>query len=140
MVGQVVCSALSYCATRNLAGNRQSLTLPLPPTSLLTNVYPFAKAARQLQMDIVPEAGMHYYWDLTMLIDGHTTIEHCIPMAPLFNDVVLFRFWKKSLHCFCIPKTNHTHRLPSTPRAEPPTLPPWSSVSRVCGVKTIGIR
>ena len=69
--------------------------LPPPPLTDLTILF---KAARQLQMDIVPEAGMHYYWDLTMLIDGHTTIEHCIPMAPLFNDVVC-SVVKKSHSC-----------------------------------------
>ena len=39
-------------------------------------------------MDVVPEGGMHFYWNLNEIIDGHTTIEHSIPMAPLFNDVV----------------------------------------------------
>lgn len=46
------------------------------------------QAARNLGMNVVPEGGMSYYWNLNQIIDGHTTIEHSIPMAPLYNDVL----------------------------------------------------
>lgn len=38
-------------------------------------------------MNVVPEGGMAYYWNLNQIIDGHTTIEHAIPMAPLYNGM-----------------------------------------------------
>eukprot|EP00004_Rigifila_ramosa_P003768 TRINITY_DN1400_c0_g1_i1.p1 TRINITY_DN1400_c0_g1~~TRINITY_DN1400_c0_g1_i1.p1 ORF type:complete len:1126 (+),score=293.81 TRINITY_DN1400_c0_g1_i1:230-3379(+) len=50
-------------------------------------------AARALGMSVVPEGGMNYWWDLTMLVDGHTTVEHNIPVTRLYDDVVtLFAF------------------------------------------------
>jgi len=45
-------------------------------------------AARDTEMNVVPEGGMAYYWNLNQIIDGHTTIEHAIPVAPLYNDVI----------------------------------------------------
>jgi len=45
-------------------------------------------AAKQLNMDVVPEGGMAFYWNLNQIIDGHTTIEHSLPMAPLYDDVI----------------------------------------------------
>lgn len=45
------------------------------------------EAARELKMNIVPEGAMAFYWNMNEIIDGHTTIEHSIPMAPLYNDV-----------------------------------------------------
>jgi len=46
------------------------------------------EAARNLEMNVVPEGGMSFYWNLNQIIDGHTTLEHSIPMAPLYNDVI----------------------------------------------------
>lgn len=46
------------------------------------------QAARELKMNLVPEGGMSYYWNLNQIVDGHTTIEHSIPMAPLYKDVI----------------------------------------------------
>jgi hypothetical protein len=46
------------------------------------------QAARELSMDVVPEGGMMFYWNLNQIVDGHTTIEHSLPMAPLYKDVV----------------------------------------------------
>jgi hypothetical protein len=43
---------------------------------------------RELNMDVVVEGGMAFYWNLNEILDGHTTIEHSLPMAPLYNDVV----------------------------------------------------
>lgn len=52
------------------------------------------EAARELKMEVVPEGGSFFYHNMSMILDGHTTIEHNIPVAPLFNDVV--QLWKKS--------------------------------------------
>jgi len=46
------------------------------------------QAARELGMDVVVEGGMSFYWNLNQIMDGHTTIEHSLPMAPLYKDVV----------------------------------------------------
>ncbi len=51
-------------------------------------------AARELKMEVVPEGGSFFYHNLSMVMDGHTTVEHNIPIAPLYNDVV--QFWKNS--------------------------------------------
>lgn len=52
------------------------------------------EAARELKMEVVPEGGSFFYHNLSMILDGHTTIEHNIPVAPLYNDVV--QLWKNS--------------------------------------------
>lgn len=46
------------------------------------------QAARNLNFEVVPEGGMHYAWDLTFIVDGHTTVEHSLPMAPFYKDVL----------------------------------------------------
>jgi imidazolonepropionase-like amidohydrolase len=45
-------------------------------------------AARKLNMLVVPEGGSTFFWNMTMVLDGHSGIEHNIPIAPLYNDVV----------------------------------------------------
>jgi imidazolonepropionase-like amidohydrolase/Tol biopolymer transport system component len=52
------------------------------------------QAARELNMEVVPEGGSFFYHNTTMILDGHTTIEHNMPVAPLFNDVI--QLWKNS--------------------------------------------
>jgi imidazolonepropionase-like amidohydrolase/Tol biopolymer transport system component len=52
------------------------------------------EAARQLGMLVVPEGGSTFSVNTTMLLDGHTTIEHNIPVAPLYEDVL--RLWQES--------------------------------------------
>jgi hypothetical protein len=46
------------------------------------------QAARELGVNVVPEGGMSMYWNLNQIIDGHTTIEHALPIAPLYKDVI----------------------------------------------------
>jgi len=46
------------------------------------------KAARELQMEVVPEGGSLLYMNETMILDGHTTVEHALPVAHLYKDVV----------------------------------------------------
>ncbi len=45
-------------------------------------------AAREEGMMVVPEGGGDLEMDMTMILDGHTTIEHSLPIAPLYNDVL----------------------------------------------------
>ena len=46
------------------------------------------EAARQLNMLVVPEGGSTFSTNTTMILDGHTTIEHNIPVAPLYEDML----------------------------------------------------
>ena len=46
------------------------------------------KAARNLGMSVVPEGGSTYFYNMTMILDGHTGIEHAIPIAPLYKDAL----------------------------------------------------
>lgn len=50
------------------------------------------QAARELEMMVVPEGGSTYYHNLTQLVDGHTGVEHNLPVAPLYRDVL--ELWK----------------------------------------------
>ncbi|MDP2438669.1 MAG: amidohydrolase family protein [archaeon] len=50
------------------------------------------QAARQLQMNVVPEGGMMPSWDLTMIVDSHTTIEHNIPIILKQDAIGLWAF------------------------------------------------
>jgi imidazolonepropionase-like amidohydrolase len=44
-------------------------------------------AARELQMQVVPEGGSTFFTNMTMILDGHTGIEHNIPIVPIYKDV-----------------------------------------------------
>ncbi len=46
------------------------------------------KAARELQMLVVPEGGSLAYMNETMVLDGHTGVEHSLPVPRLYKDVV----------------------------------------------------
>ncbi|WP_422348362.1 amidohydrolase family protein [Flagellimonas sp.] len=52
------------------------------------------QAARELGINVVPEGGSTFYHNMTMIMDGHTGIEHNIPVAPVYKDVV--ELWKTS--------------------------------------------
>lgn len=52
------------------------------------------QAARELQMEVVPEGGSTFFHNLTHIADGHTSIEHNIPVVPVYKDVKTF--WNKS--------------------------------------------
>jgi hypothetical protein len=39
-------------------------------------------------MEVVPEGGGDLEMDMTMVLDGHTTVEHALPIAPLHKDVI----------------------------------------------------
>ncbi len=46
------------------------------------------KAARDLQMMVVPEGGSTYHFNMNHILDGHTGVEHAIPIAPLYKDAL----------------------------------------------------
>jgi len=48
------------------------------------------EAARQLKMEVVPEGGSTFFTNMNMIADGHTGIEHSIPIAPVYKDVASF--------------------------------------------------
>lgn len=48
-------------------------------------------AARELEMMVVPEGGSLYHHNMTMIADGHTGVEHAIPVASAYADVM--QFW-----------------------------------------------
>ncbi|MEO6260509.1 MAG: amidohydrolase family protein, partial [Thermoanaerobaculia bacterium] len=45
------------------------------------------EAARQLNMMVVPEGGSLFEHNMTMVVDGHTGVEHSIPLANVYDDV-----------------------------------------------------
>ncbi len=44
-------------------------------------------AARKLGMMVVPEGGGKFHQNVTMLVDGHTGLEHSLPIARGYNDL-----------------------------------------------------
>jgi len=52
------------------------------------------QAAREEGIFVVPEGGSTFYHNITEVIDGHTGIEHNIPVAPVYNDVL--KLWGQS--------------------------------------------
>jgi imidazolonepropionase-like amidohydrolase/Tol biopolymer transport system component len=50
------------------------------------------QAARELGMLVVPEGGSLLQHDLTMVVDGHTGLEHSLPVARIYDDVR--QLWK----------------------------------------------
>ncbi|GAB5534008.1 MAG: amidohydrolase family protein [Rubricoccaceae bacterium] len=45
-------------------------------------------AAREMEMMVVPEGGSTFHTNINQVMDGHTGVEHNIPVAPLYNDVL----------------------------------------------------
>ncbi|MGB1199083.1 MAG: amidohydrolase family protein [Thalassotalea sp.] len=54
----------------------------------------FIQAAREAKMMVVPEGGSLLQHNLTMVIDGHTTLEHSIPTAEVYDDIK--QLWSQS--------------------------------------------
>lgn len=52
------------------------------------------QAARELGMMVVPEGGSTFYHNMTQVIDGHTSIEHNVPVAPLYRDIL--EMWRNT--------------------------------------------
>ena len=54
----------------------------------------FIAGARELSMMVVPEGGSLFQHNMTMVVDGHTGIEHAIPLAAVYDDVL--QIWGES--------------------------------------------
>lgn len=52
------------------------------------------QAAREEGIFVVPEGGSTFYTNMSMIMDGHTGIEHNIPVAPVYKDVTTL--WSNS--------------------------------------------
>ena len=52
------------------------------------------KAAKDQQIMVYPEGGSTFFHNMSMILDGHTSIEHNIPIAPLYDDVL--QLWSAS--------------------------------------------
>lgn len=52
------------------------------------------QAAREQQINVVPEGGSTFFHNISMIMDGHTGIEHNIPIAPVYKDVI--ELWSAS--------------------------------------------
>ncbi len=50
------------------------------------------QAARELDILVMPEGGSTFFHNMTQVIDGHTGVEHNIPIAPIYKDVI--EVWK----------------------------------------------
>ena len=46
------------------------------------------KAGREAGIMVDVEGESHFYYDITMLMDGHTNLEHNIPVANYYDDIV----------------------------------------------------
>jgi imidazolonepropionase-like amidohydrolase len=60
------------------------------------------EAGRQLGIMVVPEGGAKYQYNMQMIVDGHTGIEHALPLAHCYDDVL--QLWSQS-------KTGYTPTL-----------------------------
>jgi imidazolonepropionase-like amidohydrolase/Tol biopolymer transport system component len=45
------------------------------------------EAARRTGMMVVPEGGSLFEWNMTMVVDGHTGVEHALPVEKSYDDV-----------------------------------------------------
>lgn len=52
------------------------------------------EAGRELKMMVVPEGGSLLQHNLTMIMDGHTTVEHSLPVANIYDDIR--QLWQQS--------------------------------------------
>ncbi len=52
------------------------------------------EAAHELNMMVVPEGGSTFWHNLSMVVDGHTGIEHSLPVESIYSDVT--QLWKGS--------------------------------------------
>ncbi|WP_340076006.1 amidohydrolase family protein [Leptobacterium sp. I13] len=52
------------------------------------------QAAREMNIRVVPEGGSFFQHNMNMIADGHSSIEHNIPVAPLYDDVI--QFWSST--------------------------------------------
>ncbi len=46
------------------------------------------QASREEEIIVVPEGGSTFFHNMSMIMDGHSGIEHNIPIAPVYNDIL----------------------------------------------------
>lgn len=46
------------------------------------------EAGRQAEMMVVPEGGALFHHNMTQIVDGHTGIEHALPIGKMYSDVL----------------------------------------------------
>ena len=54
----------------------------------------FIQAAREMEVMVMPEGGSLFQHNMSMVQDGHTTIEHSLPVETLYDDVL--QFWSQT--------------------------------------------
>jgi imidazolonepropionase-like amidohydrolase/Tol biopolymer transport system component len=54
------------------------------------------QAAREENILVVPEGGSTFYHNMSMILDGHTGIEHNIPVTPVYKDVLTLWGYSKT--------------------------------------------
>ncbi|RUO18422.1 amidohydrolase [Aliidiomarina iranensis] len=52
------------------------------------------QAARELEMMVMPEGGSLFQHNMTMITDGHTVIEHALPVETIYADVL--QLWEQT--------------------------------------------
>jgi len=52
------------------------------------------EAARNHGIMVYPEGGSFFFHNMSMVVDGHTSVEHNLPVAPLYDDVI--QLWKRT--------------------------------------------
>jgi len=52
------------------------------------------EAAREMGINVVPEGGALFPHNMTMVVDGHTGVEHSLPIARVYDDVV--QLWSQT--------------------------------------------
>lgn len=52
------------------------------------------QAAKEMGVNVVPEGGSTFFHNMSMIFDGHTGIEHNIPVNPVYKDVL--SLWSNS--------------------------------------------
>lgn len=52
------------------------------------------EAGRQTNMMVVPEGGSVFQANMSMIVDGHTGLEHALPIAEVYDDVV--QLWQQT--------------------------------------------
>ena len=52
------------------------------------------EAAKEMEIMVVPEGGSKFQQNMNMIIDGHTGLEHALPIPNIYSDVV--QMWSQT--------------------------------------------
>ena len=90
-------------------------------------------------MKVVPEGGSLFLHNMTMVIDGHTTVEHAVPVARVYDDVVqLWSQTKVGLHAHV--QRGIRRSGASTTGTRRPRYGPMSALQRFVPRRTLDAR